>query len=187
MTDIIDRLKELASRPEAKDALIGAGIGAGGGALTGAMMDGDFSHALRNALIGAGIGGTAGYLGGGAVRSRMDKLRARRPDLNLPEPPPAAPAPKHMNLGTAAASGMAPFGIGSAIHGQMTDGPGNAAAQGGGVLAGQLAGSYAGMKMLPPKPGQMLSRGAAGGGMAGGVIAALLGAALYNRNQTQPA
>lgn len=180
MTDILTSLQEFAQRPEAKDALIGAGIGAGGGALAAALSGGGAGEYIRNALIGAGVGGTAGYFGGGQIRKQIDRFGQQEP-----EPGPTAATvqnkPKKMSLPVAAAAGAVPLGIGSAIHGYKTDGAGAAAAHGGSALGGMLAGGVAGGMLSKARP----VMGASVGGMAGGSIAALIAALVRNQRQKQ--
>ena len=69
----VGSLAELLQKPEVAMALMGGGLGAGVGALSG-----DEEHRWRNGLIGAGVGGTGGYLLGR--------------NMTVPESPQAAPA-----------------------------------------------------------------------------------------------
>lgn len=176
---VIDQIKDFASQPQNRDALIGAGIGAGGGALTSAFMNGDTSHLLRDLLIGAGIGGTAGYLGGGKIREQVAKLRGPG---KLPGPtaaPVAKAPPKRMGLGAAAASGIGPAGGVSALHGYSQGGKGQAAWSGGSSLLGQLLGGTAGYVA----GGKNKKLGALLGGLLGGVAGSTAAAHGFNRSE----
>jgi hypothetical protein len=83
----VGNLGGLLQRPEVAMALMGGGLGAGIGALSG-----DEKNRWRNGLIGAGLGGTGGYLFG---RYGIDTPGAATSKVQMPaEKPTGMPAEK---------------------------------------------------------------------------------------------
>ena len=116
-----------------------AGLGAGGGALAGALATifakkPNLRTLLRNVLIG----GAGGAVLGSGVHALGNAGTQVAPSEDVPpaDPPPPDPSPSDpkMRLGTAAVSGLIP-GIGPAVHGALTGGPGQAALSGLASLA----------------------------------------------------
>ena len=115
------------------------GVGAGSGAAAGALVT-MFSENpnLRSLAKNVLVGGAGGAAIGGGIHTLGNVVGAKEapPEMAAPAPKPAAaPAPRNMNLGVAALSGMAPLGIGAAIHGGVSQGYGQAAGSGAAALA----------------------------------------------------
>lgn len=109
------------------------GLGAGGGALVGALTAlledrPDSAKVIRNALLGGAAGGV---MGAGAKAWKG----GQSPDVS----PGAVPGnPREMNLALSALSGVLP-GVGPAIHGGVSQGVGQGLASGAASIAGPLA------------------------------------------------
>ncbi len=120
------------------------GVGAGSGAAAGALVtlfskDPSLRDLFKNVLIGgasgAVIGGGAHTLGnaGGTKAAPSEAASAA-----LLPPSPAPAAPKKMNLGIAALSGLTPLGaapLTAAAYGGISQGPGQAIGSGAAALA----------------------------------------------------
>ena len=152
-----------------------AGVGAGGGAAVGALTtlfsdNPSLRNLLKNVLIG-GAGGAAIGSGVHALGNAGDTQVA--PSESAPPVAPPIPTPKpgsgKMNLGIAALSGLAPLGIGAAIHGGVSQGPGQAVASGGAALAPSLLVTL--IQTLRKKPA--LTPGTRAVSTAGSVLAAM--------------
>lgn len=125
----------------ATGAAVGGGVGAAGGALATLLQkQPSLRKALKNALIGA-AGGAA--IGGGTMAAKQ--IKDDKPKEADKPPAVEKPAPKQMNKGHAAAAGLVPLGIGSAIHANETVGQDQALRSGGRSLAEAAAGATAGV------------------------------------------